>query len=494
MSSAIVRRIDAFVNLFTGLGTSRDKSRQTVMCRTVALQPETCESLFQGSDLARRICASIVDQALRQGFDLEHADKGDEAESQKQNDELASIARKWDVRAKVHEGGVWGRTFGGSAIWVGVEDGKQAEPLDEASVKAGSVKFFLVLDRRDLQPRKLYSDPGHPKFGEPETYNLVAVDGRTSTESEIHESRLVFFPGILTTRRARQENQWWDHSALQPVYEILQDTEGNWKSLVALVADFGQGVFKINGLMQMIAAGQEETVRKRMQIVDEGRSSLRSIILDSEHEDFERKATPVAGLPEIMIQTWQRLAAAADMPVTILMGMSPAGLNATGESDIRQWYDRVQHYRETVLTPRIERLMRILAANEGLELDVEVCWPSLWQMTAKEEAELRKLIADTDKVYIDGEVVLPEEVAIERSKGGPPRSTFPNIDMEARQAMLDAETKRAVEKAENPPKPPPALPPGGPVGPGPGGAIVLEEKAEATESDQGQQPPADDDA
>lgn len=464
--SAIVRRIDSFVNLFTGLGSStRDKTRQAAYCRTTALSPELCESLFQGSDLARRICANIVDHALRQGFDLEHGDGDDKAvaKSQDQNDELAAIGRKWDVRAKVHEAAVWGRTFGGSAIWAGVDE-LQSDPLDVNKIGLDSVRFLVVLDKRDLQPCKFYNDPRSAKYGEPMTYTLASADGRSGAGNEIHESRLVFFPGILTTRRTRVENNWWDHSALQPVYEILQDTDSNWKSLVALMSDFGQGVFKINGLMQMIAAGQEEVVRKRMQIVDEGRSSLRSIILDAKDEDFERKATPVAGLPEIMVQTWQRLAAAADMPVTILMGMSPAGLNATGESDTRQWYDRVQHYRDTVLTPRIERLLAILSANAGQQLDgVEVCWPSLWQMTAKEEAEVRKLVADTDKQYIDAEVLLPEEVAIERSKGGPPRATFPNIDMKARQAMLDAETKRAVKSAGKlPPAPPPLM--GGPPG------------------------------
>lgn len=459
---SIINRLDSFVNLFSGIGTSRDKSRLGRFHRDRALEPETCESMFQGSDLARRGCSALVDHALRQGFELEHGDEGDENDAQEQNDDLATLARRWDVRGKVHEAAVWGRVFGGSAIWIGIDE-KQADPLDETKIRPGSVRFLAVVDRRELSPLRLYDDPTSEKFGTPKTYTLSGLDGRPG--AEIHESRLLIFPGILTSRRSRLENNHWDHSALQPVYEVLQDTESNWRSLVALVADFGQGVFKIKGLMQMVAAGQEDTVRKRMQIVDEGRSVLRSLILDSEDEDYERKTTPVQGLPEIMIQTWQRLAAGWDMPVTILMGMSPAGLNATGEADTRKWYDSVQWFREVVLAPRIEFLMRVLAANDGTPLDVRVCWPSLWQMTAKEEAELRKTVAETDKLYIDAQVVLPEEVAIERNKGGPPRSTFPNIDMDARQAMLDAETKRAIETAGNPPPAPPARPPGPTVPP-----------------------------
>lgn len=457
-------RLDAFVNWFTGSGSLLDKTRSVCIERDPILQPEVCATLFQASDIARTICSAIVDDAMRQGFELEQEqdDESDDDDASTTTDEdrqLGQIARAWDVRRKIHEAAIWGRTFGGAVIWIGVDE-KQSEPLEEENIVPGSVKFLAVLDRRDLTPVQFYDDESSPKFGEVMTYRIqvMTADGASPKDTtEIHETRFVKFGGALTDRRARNANQRWDYSVLQAVYSVLIDADSNWKSLVALVADFGQGVFKIKGLMQMVAAGQEDIVRARMRIVDEGRSSLRSLMLDADGEDFERKATPVAGLTDLMVQTWQRVAAAARMPVTRLMGMSPAGLNATGESDTRDWYDSVQHYRDTVLTPGIARLMNILAANEGLSVVVQVCWPSLWQMTAKEEADMRKVIADMDKVYIDGEVFLPEEIAIERSKPGPPRATLPKVNLDQRQKLLNIELQQAEADAKNPP---PRLPPG----------------------------------
>ncbi len=189
----------------------------------------------------------------------------------------------------------------------------------------------------------------------------------------------------------------------------------------------------------------------------------------------------MGGLPEMVDRSWQRLASAARMPLTVLMGMSPAGMNATGESDTRHWYDQVKSYQEHALRPRLLRLVRCIA--RGLQLDPlawDVCFPSLWQTTEKENAELRKLVAETDAMYIDKGVLLPEEVALSRF-GASGYSTETHVDLEAREAMLKAETEKAVDKATKPdPVPPMMPPPGMPVPPVP----AIEKPAEEGDTEE----------
>lgn len=450
-------RLDNWMNVITGLGSSeRDKTKQATWIRDPALDPELLSGMFSGSDLSRRVVSALVDEAMRQGFTVEvDGDDDDEAGDHERGEELMLACEGFSLRAKVHEGAVWGRLLGGGGLWLGVDGPKQAQPLDDNLVKPGQLKFITTIDRRDLTWSDSYTDELSPKYGEPARYRVnlsTSSPAMTTAGADVHESRLVMFPGTLTTKRQRRENSGWDHSVLQPIYEVIRAADANWQSVCHLMTDFGQGVFKIKGLMDMVAAGQEETVRTRMELVDMGRSVVRALMLDAELEDFERKATPTAGISELLIQTWQRLAAAADMPVTVLMGMSPAGLNATGASDTRMWYDRVQHYRETVLTPRLNRLVRLVARHLGYK-DADkwhVCWPSLWQMTAPEEAALRKTVAETDKIYFDIGALIPEEIAIERSKNETARVSFPVIDMKVRQAMLDKELSAAEERAGEP--------------------------------------------
>ena len=230
------------------------------------------------------------------------------------------------------------------------------------------------------------------------------------------------------------------------------------------MTDISQGVFKIQGLIAMLAAKNAAQMQTRMEMVEIGRSAARALILDADKESFERVQTPLGGVPEILDHTWKRLAAAAEMPVTVLMGVSPAGLNATGESDIRLWYDSIQSAREHVAGPRIERLVRLVARTlgQGDPSAWKVTWPSLWQMSAPERAAYRKTIAEADKIYMDAGVLLPEEVALSRFAGGPEfNGDTTTIDTEARKAALEA----AVQELTKPTPPAPPAPTGGALPP-----------------------------
>jgi uncharacterized protein len=110
-----------------------------------------------------------------------------------------------------------------------------------------------------------------------------------------------------------------------------------------------------------------------------------------------------------------RLAAAARMPVSLLMGQAPAGMNATGESDTRFFYDHVCAEQEA-LKPKLEGLVKILAGDEDIRVSID--FPALWQMTDREKAELRRMEAETDRIYLQEGVLLPEEVAIKRFSSG----------------------------------------------------------------------------
>jgi uncharacterized protein len=84
--------------------------------------------------------------------------------------------------------------------------------------------------------------------------------------------------------------------------------------------------------------------------------SLNNLLLLGDGETWARQRVDFAGLPE-MVRTFLQVAAgAADIPVTRLLGQSPAGLSATGDSDIRNYYDMIAARQEIDLRPQLERL------------------------------------------------------------------------------------------------------------------------------------------
>jgi phage-related protein (TIGR01555 family) len=438
-------RWDSWINSLTGLGGARDKSTAVYFEAPCVLSHETLEALYAGDDLARRIVEGPIPDALRQGVTLEGDDEG----------KLAAEASRLDAWEGFLRGLIWGRLHGGGFLYLGLRSGRQDEPLDLDAVRPGDLQWVMDLDRHAVTPVTWYVDPSSPKFGQPETYLLSPPNagGATAraTGTMVHESRLIRFPGVKTTRRRRASLNGFDDPALLAAYPVLRDVNTIWRSGVYAAQDLSQGVFKVRGLVDMIAEGQREVLLRRMEIVDLARSVARSVVLDAEGEDFTTVDGKGLGtLPAVLDKAWSRLAAAAGMPVTVLMGISPSGLNATGESDIRLWYDRVAAYRRDVVEPRARVLIDVLARSAGVDPEgISIAWPSLWQPTDKETAELRKLTADTDAIYIDKGVLLPEEVALSRWGSGAYSTEITGFDPEIRQALADAELED-MAKGEEP--------------------------------------------
>jgi len=390
-------RLDSWANVITGIGTSGyDKRLHHQIYNRRPLSPEELDALYHGDDMAARIVNAVVETALMLSYDIEQDTEG----------RLKEEREKWHLDSKVEEAAKWGRLFGGSAIWIGTDSGgRQETPLDIDSIKPDSVKFLMVLEGpNDMAPVTYYRDPMHPKFGQPEMYhvNRTTAEGTESMAVRIHESRFVFFKGADTSWRKIQQNGGWHHSVLQRLFPLLRDMDANWQSFSRLLDNASQAVYKIKGLTDMIAEGQSSQMQDRMSIVEMARSMARAVVLDAELEDFGHVgAQNFTGGAQAVEKTFLRLAAAVPMPVTILMGQSPSGLNATGDSDVRSWFDTVQTYRRDELTNQIQTLNKVLALNAGISMPDEpvVVWPSLWQMTPNEEADYKLKIAQRDAVY-----------------------------------------------------------------------------------------------
>jgi phage-related protein (TIGR01555 family) len=313
------------------------------------------------------------------------------------------------------------------------------------------VRSLTTISRYELSWHTVNDDPRSTRYGKPETWIYSPTNGGQSMV--IHATRLLRFEGANMSRRRRIEEQGWSASVLQRVYEILRDAGMNWKSVSYILNDASQPVFKMKNLISGIASGRKEDIQNRMEVVNMARSAARMLLIDVDGEDFIYRNGSLSGLDVLLDKTWVRVAAAARMPVTRLMGMSPAGMNATGESDVRGWYDAVQSYRTTDLQPPLETIVRLLAAElkAGSPDEWTIEWPSLWQMTPTEEAAHRKSIADTDAVYIDKGVVTPEEVAATRFGGGTYSDGAVVIDVSLREPAPAQDPPQASAPGVTPP-------------------------------------------
>jgi len=219
-------------------------------------------------------------------------------------------------------------------------------------------------------------------------------------------------------------------------------------------------VYKIKGLAEAIAKNPNALTDSMMN-VELGRSICRAVVVDAE-ESFERKSTSLAGYPDTLDRLAKFLAGAADMPLELITGGEVQGLGNNGSSTVRFFYDRTASYQSQRVAPPLLRLVDIslaLAGEDPETINHSVRFKPLWQPSEKEIADAHLVQAQCDQIYMQNDVVSPEEIGLSRF-GGDQYSYETRIDFEARarQQAIVAPTVSAKPKP-TPPAPTGAVPP-----------------------------------
>lgn len=406
-------RLDTWANPVTGFGTSRDKTTYGQILPSRLLSDEELSAIYHHDDMGARMVDVVPQEMFREGFSVETGDPEVDTIIADKHEEIGT-------RQHFAEGFRWARAFGGAGVLIGADDGREAiEPL--RIEKCRDIDYLYPIDRRLLWPVSYYTEPG-PKMGEPKTFLVTTIGGYTYNTSEVHESRLILFQGAATGRREKLQFRGWNMSVYQRAYEILRQFNSGWTSVETMLVDGNQAIFKMGGLSEILRAGGETELQTRLRTMDMFRSVIRAIVVDADaKEEFERQSVSFEQIPQVLEKFMLRLSATVETPVTILMGQSPAGMNATGESDFRWFYDRMRSKQNQEGSPRVRHLTDLwLRTKRGRELVkkrpevLTVKWPPLWTETPLVAAQRRLAIAQGDAVYIQSQAVMPEEVTLSR--------------------------------------------------------------------------------
>jgi len=450
------QKMDGLVNTTTGYGTSRAKVNLSKYKDSPLLSPEELEVLFAHNDLAATIVEKPVEDALREGFCLESEDDSDQ--DWESADEIKKAFDALNGMEHLKNAVVFGRLFGDAGVIpITIGGGALSQPLDEATVRG--VESLIGFDRQDLAPETYYPS------GEVETYRWTRPTiGAMQWEPKIvHESRLVFFTGATTTTRRRQRNLGWHLSVLQRVYEALRSFDSAFAACDAMFADASQAVFKLQGLIDNLASSDGEgdyDVETRLRLMDLQRSVSRAIVLDAGDESNAAESFEVVDrksfgtLGPMLEQYYVRLCTAARMPLTVLLGTSPAGQDATGESDLILYFNSVDVMRRSKIEPGLVKLLRLVEKGVSRKAGGwKVRWPKLIQPKPVDVATSEKMQVDSMVALITSQVLVPEEVGLNLERVIP--SMGLRIDRPARikalrEALAELENREMTSPSEAP--------------------------------------------
>lgn len=451
-ATAQERRADSWMNVLTGLGIrGRDKNASTTYRMECLISYQQLDMLYRGDGMVKRIIELIPQEMMRQGFKV---DTDSDDKILKKIEELNGFQKITNLL-------IWSRLYGGSIIVMGIDDGREMdEPVDEENIR--DIKWLHVFDRYEAFSADGWFEQNlnSPNYGFPNMYTVN--DCRTGITFNVHYSRILRVDWSVLPIRLQNMNNGWADSCIQSIYEELKNYSSAFANAGVIVQDFVNGVLSIPDLSLVMASQcNNEQVQNRLNLLNMIKSVLNTTVIDA-NEKYEKMTTNIAGLSDLLDRFAQTLSSVTGIPVTLLFGQSAAGLHATGDNDVRNFYDMVKTLQESKLKPVLEKLVKYLflskyGATNGVEPDNwSIKFVPLWQNTQEQEANIRRTVAETDRIYIETGVLDAAEVAVSRF-GGDTWSMNTEIDLVARQNGFDPEEvaeleakKIAEEKKESP--------------------------------------------
>lgn len=395
------------------------------------------------SELAQRTeyrapAETMADEMTREGIKFEGA-------SDAENKELMDAWRDFGVTPMLHQTVINDMLFGRAQTYIDIKGTSitgRANPLlieDKANLKGKLVGFKTVEPIWSTPQSYNSSDPTKPNFYKPDSWYLQGI--------RVHATRLMTFiarplPDILKPA--------YNFSGMS-MSQLIEPYVVRWLKTVdsvnRLISNFSTSGIAVN--MTGLMADNGAKMLKRLQAMTLMRDNRGILMLDKATEEFFQQNIPLGGLADLQQQALEHMAYPTHLPLIKLTGSTPAGLNATGEGEIKVLYDHVGASQENFFEPHATGILKLIQLHLWGTINdkIKLVFVPLDTPTDKELSEKRKADGATDTAYVNAAVVSPDEVRTRLRND--PTSGYGFLTGEAPTPPMDAEHALGEESADN---------------------------------------------
>ncbi|NHI49136.1 DUF1073 domain-containing protein [Clostridium botulinum] len=354
---------DAFANVLARLGAGTPNLLEGTDYPMTRLTQnlQLMNSLYRSHWIVRKVIDCIPEDMCKNWFTIKSQLK---PEALKRFDTLQRTTR---VQRDILEGLKWGRLYGGAGAVI-IIDGHEDildQKLDYDMILPGSFKGMIITDRWcGLTPgEEIIEDLSDPDFGLPEYYYWSTETGDNVI---VHHSRVLRFIGRELPNWEKYAEQQWGASEVEVIFDELKKRDNTSWNIAQLVFLANLRVLKMAELGELLAIGDEQAQKdlyNTIEIQNQLMSNMGIYVMNND-DNFETHQYTFSGLNEIYESFMLDVAGASEIPVTKLFGRSPAGFNATGESDMKNYYDLIEQKQESQLRPVLDKLVPIMFMSE----------------------------------------------------------------------------------------------------------------------------------
>lgn len=369
---------------------------------------------------------------------------GDEAKLK----ELTEAFQEFKIREHFRMCSMHDGFFGRGQLYIRIKgadnETTRAQPItvddDGATIQQGQLEGFKPIEPIWATPYAYNSiDPTADDFYQPEAWYVMGI--------KTHTSRLLPFisrpvPDILKPS--------YNFSGLS-LSQLIEAYVTRWLKTVdsvnRLISRFSLTALKTN-LEATLEGENGGDLFKRLSLFNKIADNRGIMAVDMASEDLVQLNTPLSGLSELQAQAQEHMAAPTHIPLVKLTGITPNGLNASSDGEIKVFYDFIGAEQSNQYGDNLRVVMRLVQLHLWGKVDssIDFEFVPLDSPTDKEESEMRKADADRDAAYVTNSVVSPDEVRTRLRND--PKSGYTFLEGDAPAPLLEQEHELGQEGAE----------------------------------------------
>jgi phage-related protein (TIGR01555 family) len=352
----------------------------------------------------RKMCAIWADHATRKWVKV----TGDKDKVEKINQEMERLQMRDRFRDIVEKDCLFGRSQLALDFGDHEDDRELQAPLiiDPAKINAKRpLKRLAVVEPMWSYPGVYNSlNPLAPDFYRPEAWY---VQGR-----RVHRSRMLTFVGHEVPDMLKPAYAFGGVALTQMAKPYVDNWLRNRQSASDLLNAFSVMVLKTDMEQGLAGTLLGTSLLNRIDAFNKTRNNRGTFVIDKNSEDFANVAAPISGLDKLVAQSQEQMSSISGIPLVVLLGITPSGLNASSEGEIRVFYDAILAYCQKTLRPNLQTLLDVLQLSLFGEIDQTITFDflPLWEMSDKDKSDIRKSDAEADATYVNVGAVSPEEV------------------------------------------------------------------------------------
>lgn len=380
----------------------------------------------------RKIVETIAMHMTRKFIKIQGVGDSDEGESDKSEKikQITDALDNFKIRDVFRKAAEVDGYFGRAHLYIdlGYADAKELkmpigtgrDALSKIKVTPGSVKGFKIIE-------PVWCYPSNYDSNNPLTSDWYNPQSWFVMQREIHESRCLRMVGREVPDLLKPAYSFGGLSLSQMAKPYVDNWLRTRQSVADLIWSFSVSGIKTDLSTSMTGDGQ--ALYDRAELFNNLRNNRGMMLLDKDVEEFFQVATPLGTLDKLQAQAQEHMASVSSIPLVFLLGITPSGLNASSEGEIRAFYDFIHAFQEKFFKDPLTRVIDFIQLHLFGEVDPEITFvfEPLWSMTEKEVAEVDKTTAETDDLRINGGVISPLEAR--KRVANAPDTPYQGLDM-----------------------------------------------------------------